>query len=165
MTSPKILIAGIGNIFLGDDGFGVEVVRRLADRAWPPGIRVADFGIRGFDLATALLDPHDLVLLVDAVQRGGKPGTLYLLEPGAVPDGPPSFEGHGMDPAQVLRNVRAMGGSPGRVLVLGCEPESFGDPEAGRMGLSAPVAAAVDGALQMIESTLNKALEERAAHA
>lgn len=161
MTTPKILIAGIGNIFLGDDGFGVEVVRRLAGRSWPEGVRVADFGIRGFDLACALLDPHDLVVLVDAVQRGGKPGTLYLMEADTRPEGPPSFEGHGMDPAQVLRNVRAMGGSPGRVLVVGCEPESFGDPETGAFGLSGSVSEAIGTAIEMIE----QALEERAAHA
>jgi hydrogenase maturation protease len=151
MTSPKILIAGIGNVFLGDDGFGVEVVRRLAGRSWPAGVRVADYGIRGFDLACALMDPYELVVLVDAVQRGGKPGTLYLLETETMPEGAPSFEGHGMDPAQVLRNVRAMGGSPGRVLVVGCEPESFGDPETGATGLSRSVEAAVSGAIDMIE--------------
>jgi hydrogenase maturation protease len=165
MNAPRILIAGIGNVFLGDDGFGVEVVQRLDGRSWPAGVRVADFGIRGFDLACALMDPHELVVLVDAVQRGGKPGTLYLLEAETMPDGAPSFEGHGMDPAQVLRNVRAMGGSPGRVLVVGCEPESFGEPETGRMGLSASVAAAVDGALGMIESEVQRILEEHAAHA
>ena len=156
MTEARILLAGVGNVFLGDDGFGVEVVRRMADRSWPAGVRVADFGIRGFDLACALLEPQDLVILVDAAQRGRKPGTLYLMETETMQEGPPSFEGHGMDPAQVLRNVRAMGGSPGRVLVVGCEPESFGDAETGRMGLSAGVARAVDGAIEMIESLLAK---------
>jgi hydrogenase maturation protease len=158
MTAPRILVAGIGNVFLGDDGFGVEVVRRMAERPWPAEVRVADFGIRGFDLACALLEPHDLVILVDAVQRNGTPGTLYLLEAETIPDGPPSFEGHGMDPAQVLRNVRAMGGTPGRILVLGCEPESFGDLDAGRMGLSARVARAADEAIDMIDSLLTKEL-------
>jgi len=158
MTAPRLLVAGIGNIFLGDDGFGVEVVRRLAGRELPSGIRVVDFGIRGFDLASALLEPHDLVILVDAAQRGGNPGTLYLMEPEMTQDGVPSFEGHGMDPAQVLRNVRAMGGSPGRVLVVGCEPESFGAAETGRMGLSETVARAVEEAVEMIGSLLSKEL-------
>ena len=148
----KILIAGVGNVFLGDDGFGVEVVRRLAGRRFPPGVRVADFGIRGFDLACALQEPLDLVLLVDAVRRGSAPGTLYLLEVGGADGGPVDFQGHGMDPAQVLRNARAMGDVPGKVRVIGCEPESFGDPETRAMGLSPAVEAAVAGAVEMIEA-------------
>lgn len=150
-----ILVAGVGNVFLGDDGFGVEVVRRLAGRL--PGVRVADFGIRGFDLAMALLEPHELVVLVDAVRRGGEPGTLYVLEVGDAP-GPTDFAAHGMDPAQVLRNVRAMGGSPGRVMLVGCEPGDFG--EMGR--LSPTVEAAVDEAARMVESLVRR---EVAAHA
>ncbi|MGH7848434.1 MAG: hydrogenase maturation protease, partial [Candidatus Binatia bacterium] len=77
MTPAKILVAGIGNIFLGDDGFGVEVARELAKRKLPESVRVVDFGIRGFDLAYALLDGYDLTILVDAAPRGGLPGTLY----------------------------------------------------------------------------------------
>ncbi len=161
MTDPRVLVAGIGNVFLGDDGFGVEVVRRMANRPLPPGVRVADFGIRGFDLAMALLEPRDLAVLVDAARRGGRPGTLYLLEV-EEESGPADFAGHGMDPAQVLRNVRAMGGAPGRVFVVACEPESFGDPETGRMGLSASVEAAVEEAIGMVESLLKR---ELAAHA
>jgi hydrogenase maturation protease len=148
----KILVAGVGNVFLGDDGFGVEVVRRLAGRRLPPGVRVADFGIRGFDLACALQEPLDLVLLVDAVRRGSAPGTLYLLEVDAPVAGPVDFQGHGMDPAQVLRNARAMGSVPARVRVVGCEPASFGDPETGATGLSPAVEAAVAGAMDMIEA-------------
>jgi len=153
----KILIAGVGNVFLGDDGFGVEVVRRLAGRRFPSGVRVADFGIRGFDLACALQEPHDLVLLVDAVRRGSAPGTLYLLEVGEADGGPVDFQGHGMDPAQVLRNARAMGGVPSRVRVVGCEPGSFGDPETGAMGLSPAVEAAIAGAMEMIEAQVTHA--------
>lgn len=151
MTERKVLVAGIGNIFLGDDGFGVEVVRRLAGRL--SGARVADFGIRGFDLAMALLEPQDLVVLVDAVRRGGEPGTLYVLEVDDAP-GPADFAAHGMDPAQVLRNVRAMGGSSGRVLLVGCEPGDLG--EMGR--LSPAVEAAVDGAIEIVESLVRKGL-------
>src|ERR1700756_1973684 len=79
--SSKILIAGIGNIFLGDDAFGSEVARRLMRRTWPPEVRVEDFGIRGFDLAFALLEAYKLTILIDAVPRGGAPGTLYRIEP------------------------------------------------------------------------------------
>jgi hydrogenase maturation protease len=150
-----ILVAGIGNVFLGDDGFGVEVARRLSGRL--PGARVVDFGIRGFDLAMALLEPHELVILVDAVRRGGAPGTLYVLELGEE-SGPGDFAAHGMDPAQVLRNVRAMGGSPGRVLLVGCEAESFA--EMGR--LSPAVEAAVEGAIDLVKTLLKR---EAAAHA
>jgi len=150
-----ILVAGIGNVFLGDDGFGVEVARRLVGRL--PGVRVIDFGIRGFDLALALLEPHELVILVDIVRRGGDPGTLYLLEI-QEESGPGDFAAHGMDPAQVLRNVRAMGGSPGRVLLVGCEPENLGEMDR----LSAQVEAAVNEAVGMVESLVKR---EAAAHA
>ena len=148
----SVLVAGIGNIFLGDDAFGVEVVRRLGQRPLPEGVRIIDFGIRGFDLAHALMDCADsTAVLVDATPRGGEPGTLYLLE--ASPDDhEPVVETHGMDPATVLRTVRALGGAPPRVLVVGCEPASVDLDDDGQMGLSAPVEAAVDEAVQMIES-------------
>jgi hydrogenase maturation protease len=147
-------VAGVGNIFLGDDGFGVEVVRRLASRSLPQGVRVADFGIRGFDLAMALLEPQDLVVIVDAARRGQAPGTLYLLKPEAGPAAPAAVEAHGMVPAQVLGTVRSMGGSLENVVLVACEPETFGEPGAGAMGLSAPVDAAVEDAIGMIESLL-----------
>ena len=155
MSEPRVLVAGIGNVFMGDDGFGVEVVRRLAGRL--PGARVADFGIRGFDLAMALLEPHDLVVLVDAARKGATPGTLYLMELGED-SGPADFAAHGMDPAQVLRNARAMGGPPSRVVLVGCEPGDFA--EMGR--LSPAVEAAVDEAARMVESLVRR---ELAAHA
>ena len=148
---PRILVAGIGNIFLGDDAFGVEVVQRLAGRPLGPGVRVVDFGIRGYDLACALLEPRDLVILVDAVRRGGKPGTVYLMEIEEVPAGPVDFQGHSMDPAQVLRNARAMGGVTARVLLVGCEPTDCEE-----MRLSDPVEAAVEEAIAMIESLVKR---------
>jgi hydrogenase maturation protease len=151
----SVLVAGIGNIFLGDDAFGVEVVRRLAERALPDGVQVVDFGIRGFDLANALMDSDGTAVLVDATPRGGEPGTLYLLE-ASVDSGEPAIEPHGMDPATVLRLVQALGGRPPRVLVVGCEPAAFGLDEEGQMGLSPPVAAAVDEAVHMIESLVSK---------
>ena len=146
----SILVAGIGNIFLGDDAFGVEVVQRLAHRPLPCGVRVADFGIRGFDLAQTLVDASDtVVVLVDALPRGGDPGTLYLLEPG-IDDSTPEIETHGMDPANVLRLVRAFGGQPPRILVVGCEPSTTELDPQGQIGLSPPVEAAVEEAIRLI---------------
>jgi hydrogenase maturation protease len=163
MTNPPVLIACIGNIFLGDDGFGTEVARRLAQRPLPPGVILKDFGIRGLDLTYALLDPYELVILVDACSRGGEPGTVYLVEPDPAAadsqDAPPThLEAHDMNPANVLRMVRSMGGTFSRVLIVGCEPADLGSEEEGRLGLSEPVAAAVDQALFMIEMLVAKAL-------
>jgi hydrogenase maturation protease len=161
-THSRILVAGIGNVFLGDDAFGVEVVRRLAERPQPEDVQVADFGIRGFDLALALLDPRELTIMVDAAPRGGEPGTLYTIEPeipvpdlirpGNGVDADPTL--HGLDPVKVLRLAKTMGGPLGRVLVVGCEPKSFGEELEGHMGLSEPVAAAVDGAIASIEAII-----------
>jgi hydrogenase maturation protease len=163
----RILVAGIGNIFLGDDAFGVEVVRRL--EVLPASVLVKDFGIRGFDLAYAIMDGYETVILVDATPRGGKPGTLYVIEPDArelesINAGPDSFEAHGLNPLKVLALVRAMGGEFNRILVVGCEPESLGDDEdGGRMGLSAAVEAAIPEAVKMIESLIAKLLAEKSA--
>jgi hydrogenase maturation protease len=156
-TPPRILIAGIGNIFLGDDAFGSEVARRMMSRPLPDGVRVVDYGIRGLDLAYALLDEPDATILVDAVPRGGPPGTLYLIEPDPVAPvepthGDPVIEGHAMDPVRVLRMAAAMGGRPRRVLVVGCEPASLGSDDDPAMGLSPPVEAAVNQAIGLIDS-------------
>ncbi len=162
MTPPRILIAGIGNIFLGDDAFGVEVAQRLMRRPQHPGAQVTDFGIRGLDLTYALLDGCEVAILIDAMPRGGTPGTLYLIEPD-VAAGEASagvaFEGHSMDPVKVLRTVAAMGGRLGRVLVLGCEPTPSTDDDDMSMGLSPPVSAAVDEAVSMVESLVHQLLE------
>jgi hydrogenase maturation protease len=164
---PRILIAGIGNIFLGDDAFGVEVVQRLAERTWPANVDVVDFGIRGFDLTMALLEDIDLVILVDAASRGGAPGTLYVIEPEPVePDEPEPtramLDPHSLDPVKVLQLVKAMGGKPGRVLVVGCEPESVGSDLDWDVtpGLSEPVQRAVDEAILLIESLVGEANRE-----
>ena len=122
---PRILVAGIGNIFLGDDGFGVEVAQRLMRRPVADGVRVVDFGIRGFDLAYALMDDYDSVVLIDAVPRGGVPGTLYTIEPDLSALDPSTWEDaavetHGMNPMKVLGLVKAMGGQPKRLFVAGC---------------------------------------------
>jgi hydrogenase maturation protease len=156
-TNPRVLIACIGNIFLGDDGFGVEVARRLADRVLPPGVILKDFGIRGFDLTYALLEPWDLVILVDACPRGGDPGTVYLLLPDPLEPASSDGDGvrvdtHAMNPVNVLRMVRLMGGTPNRILIVGCEPADLGSDEEGKLGLSEPVAAAVAEAAILIET-------------
>jgi hydrogenase maturation protease len=162
MTQPHILIAGIGNIFLGDDGFGSEVARQLARRRLPDEVRVVDFGIRGFDLAYALLDGYEVTIFVDATPRGGEPGTLYTIEPDlselVKTDAPPAIvETHGMNPMKVLAMVKAMGGEFKRILLVGCEPETLG-PEEGLMGLSEPVEAAVDEAVRLVESLVAEIL-------
>ena len=157
--SKRILIAGIGNIFLGDDGFGVEVVRRLADREWPEGVQVKDFGIRGMDLAYALQDEYELVVFVDATPRGGEPGTVYLIEPEVEDDGNVSLDTHGMDPVKVIKLSRALGARPTRTLVVGCEPQVVlggEDYDEMLMELSKPVRAAVDEAVKLVESLVEE---------
>jgi len=156
---PIILIAGIGNIFLGDDAFGIEVVRRLADVDLPESVRVADFGIRGFDLAYSLQDSYETTILVDACPHGEVPGTLYVIEPDlkALDDPEAVVEAHAMNPMNVLRMARAMNIKVKNVLLLGCEPETLGGEE-GQMGLSAAVEAAVDHAVKLLESIINRIL-------
>jgi hydrogenase maturation protease len=171
MTLPsldrsRLLVAGVGNIFLGDDAFGVEVVQRLARWPLPKGVRVVDFGIRGLDLAYALLDPYEAVILVDATPRGGQPGTLYVVEPErgpAVPpaEGGPLIEMHNMQPDRVLRLVAAMGGQIQRLLVVGCEPEMPADDQDLPAEMSAPVRAAVDQAVLLVESLVKQLLVGR----
>jgi len=158
---PRILVAGIGNIFLGDDGFGVEVVKRLAARELSSEVRVADFGIRGFDLVYALQDGYETTILVDACPQGQLPGTIFVLEPD-LSDGDSQQQSnvvdtHGMNPVNVIRMARAMNAPLNRVLVVGCEPESLGGEE-GRMGLSRPVESVLDEAVRMIESLLARIL-------
>ena len=152
----KVLVAGIGNIFLGDDAFGVEVAQRLATRPLPEGVKVVDFGIRSYDLAYALMDDWDLVILVDALPGDGKPGTLYVMEPELPADGetPVSLDAHTMNPVAVLQLVSALGGKVGRMLVVGCEPASVEPDAGGEMGLSVPVSAAVDEAGRMVEELI-----------
>src|SRR5262249_4154851 len=143
MSQRSILIAGIGNIFLGDDAFGCEVLKHLVQREWPENVLVADFGIRGFDLAYTLLDGFNLTILVDATSRGEVPGTVYTIEPelselDTLDAATIIVETHGMNPLKVLSLVKSMGGQLKNVMLVGCEPETFG-PEEGLMGLSEPV--------------------------
>ena len=161
---PIILVAGIGNIFLGDDGFGVDVARRLATRKLPAEVRVTDFGIRGFDLAYALQDGYETTILVDACPRGETPGTLFVIEPDLKalddPEAPQAVvEAHSINPMSVLRMARAMNIEPKNVLLVGCEPASLGG-EQGEMGLSAPVERAVEDAVKLVESLIEKILNK-----
>jgi hydrogenase maturation protease len=160
----RILIACVGNIFLGDDGFGVEVARRLSLKTLPPGAVVKDFGIRGFDLAYALMEPQELTILVDACARGFEPGTVFLLEPDPLDEAQHGVEPHGMNPMNVLRMVKSLGGTTGRVLIVGCEPAELGSEHDGQFGLSQPVEAAVDQAIAMIESLVSKVLDGEPVH-
>ena len=165
MTQPRILIAGIGNIFLGDDAFGSEVARRLAGRALPDEVRVVDFGIRGFDLTYALLDGYEVTILIDATPRGEAPGTLYTIEPDLNEVDNPEAEGmmietHGMNPLKALSMVKSMGGEFKRIFLVGCEPAPL-QSEDGHMGLSEPVEAAVDEAVKVVESLVREILAEK----
>ena len=159
MNHKRILVAGVGNIFLGDDGFGVEVVKRLAGRELPAGVEVKDFGIRGMDLAYALQDDYELVVFVDATPRGEKPGTVYLIEAEIEEDGEVALDTHGMDPVKVIKLSRALGAKPTRTLVVGCEPQvvlSGEDYDEMLMELSEPVQAAVEEAVKLVESLVKE---------
>jgi hydrogenase maturation protease len=153
----RLLIAGVGNIFLSDDGFGVEVARRLATEPLPDWVQVTDYGIRGMHLAYDLASGYDAAILVDATKRGGQPGTVYVIEPElpARQSGPPDmaslgsnpmFNAHGMQPDVVFGMLTMLAEKDKDLLVVGCEPATvdYG------MGLSEPVAAAVDEAVKVV---------------
>jgi hydrogenase maturation protease len=153
----RTLVACLGNIFLSDDGFGVEVARRLASEDLPEGTRVTDYGIRGMHLAYDLAEGWDATILVDAVQRNGEPGTVYVIEPERQPDTDGDgtsagltesmlFDPHGMQPDVMLGMTGMLGAEAGQVLVVGCEPASVAEG----IGLSEPVAAAVDEAARVV---------------
>ena len=149
-AAGRVLVAGIGNVFLGDDGFGVEVVRRLDPATLPAGVDVADYGIRGVHLAYDLLDGrHRTVVIVDAVPLDDPPGTLAVLQADPTGGGAP-MDAHGMHPAAVLALLHDLGGSVDRVLVVGCAPAEVAE----RMGLSEPVAAAVDAAVRLVSEVV-----------
>ncbi|MFD7919300.1 hydrogenase maturation protease [Streptomyces sp. NPDC059740] len=150
----RTLVAGVGNVFLGDDGFGVEVARRLREVPLPGHVEVVDVGVRGVHLAYQLLDGYDTLVLVDATCRGSAPGTLHLLDVDDAEEGRPVaavLDGHRMTPDAVLALLATLcsgtgAARPRRVWVVGCEPATV---EEG-IGLSAPVAAAVEGAVRMV---------------
>jgi hydrogenase maturation protease len=157
----SVLVAGVGNIFLGDDGFGVEVARRLSADLLPENVRVADYGIRGIHLAYQLLDGYDTLILVDAVSRGEPPGTLFVIEPDLTrpASGDPLMDAHDLDPASVLRLVRHLGGRLDRVFVVGCEPQRTEEC----IGLSAPVERAVDEAARMVRKLVDDSWQTKTA--
>ncbi|MGA9883302.1 MAG: hydrogenase maturation protease [Candidatus Acidiferrales bacterium] len=159
----RALVAGIGNIFLGDDAFGVEVARRLSERGVPEGVCVQDFGLRGFDLACALCEPWDLVILVDAASRRGQPGSVYLIDPdlnGKKDNSEVFSDPHGLNPIHAIQLAKTMGTITARVLLVGCEPISF-ESEGQVAALSAPVAAAVETALETIDRLIGEFQEPR----
>jgi hydrogenase maturation protease len=156
--TPRILVAGIGNIFFGDDGFGVAVAMRMANTRLA-GVTVRDFGIRGMDLVFALHDGYDAAILVDAMPRGGEPGTVYVIVPDADASaaGAAAFNAHGLDPVRVLQLARSLGSVPERIVVVGCEPETVTPGESpgdALVTLSAPVEAAVGEAVQVVDKLI-----------
>jgi hydrogenase maturation protease len=149
MSSRRTVVAGVGNVFLGDDGFGVEVVRYLAGTPLPDGTELLDVGVRAVHLAYELMAGCDLLILVDASARGQPPGTVSVLDVegvDAVATAPPVLDVHGLAPDGVLALVRQLGAAPGRTLVVACEPADL----APGMGLSAPVRAAVPAAARLV---------------
>jgi hydrogenase maturation protease len=154
--SARLLVAGVGNIFLRDDGFGSEVARALAGERID-GVRIEDFGIAGLHLGYELVAGYERAILIDIAQRGGAPGTLYVIEPDLAAPGPPP-DAHRMDLQNVFAFVRTLGGDPPAIEIVGCEPL---DVDEG-IGLSEPVAAAIEPALALVRRRIALALAERA---
>jgi hydrogenase maturation protease len=173
MSRPsKILVAGIGNIFLGDDAFGSEVARRLMNERLPPEVRVIDFGIRTYDLAYAVMDGYDVTILVDITAQGQAPGTIYLIEPDLKEAGSPGSGGassypadgnladaHSMNPARVFQMLRHFGNSLGKVYLVGCEPAIL-EVEDGKIGLSERVEKSVPQAIEWLKMLVDDLLKE-----
>lgn len=158
----QVLVAGVGNIFLGDDGFGSEVARRLAQRPLPDRVRVVDYGIGGIHLAYDLLAGVDLLVVIDALPRGVEPGTVSLVEVVTDDDlAGGTVDSHAMDPATVFASLRSLGGTVPPTVIVGCEPADTGE----RIGLSPPVAAAVDPTIEQILTLLDERVDERPAAA
>ncbi len=156
--AARILVAGLGNIFLGDDGFGSEVARRLARRSWPAGVTIGDFGVRAYDLQLALQAGHDAAILVDITSRGGPPGTLYWIDPNVAAGSPRVMcDPHAMDPGRTLALVASLGPLP-RMRILGCEPARIADDAFG-LPLSDAVEQAIPAALTMIEVLIGEWLD------
>jgi hydrogenase maturation protease len=154
----RILVAGVGNSWLRDDGFGGEVARRLSARTMPSGVAVMDAGTGGLDLAYEVMRGYDALVIVDVSQQGGEPGTLYVMEPdeesvdGNIADGE-AINPHGMDPKTVLRFVKSIGAWPGRVVVVACEPADVSDLG---FGLSEQVQGALDRAVELVVETVDE---------
>src|SRR4030088_10544 len=154
----KVLVAGVGNAWLRDDGFGGEVARRLEERELPDGVAVMDVGTGGLDLAYEVMRGYDALVILDVSRQGGEPGTLYVMEPeedsvqGSIEDGD-VINPHAMDPQTVLRFVKSVGAWPGRVVVIACEPANV---EQMGWGLSEPVQEAVERAVDLVVETVDE---------
>jgi hydrogenase maturation protease len=156
----RILIAGIGNMFLADDGFGVELAQRLATHDFPDSVTVADYGISGMHLAYDLMTGYDTTILLDATARGDEPGTVTVVELDEnhpFSGGQSAVDAHGMQPDAVVELLTLLGGQPGRMILVGCEPAEVTD----RIGLSAPVTAALDGAARAVIDLVDHELAVR----
>jgi hydrogenase maturation protease len=156
----KILLAGIGNIFQGDDAFGCEIIRALAAETLPAGVTAVDYGIRSYDLAYALNDDYDAVVLIDAAGQGKEPGSVYLmqLDPGKLSEmDQGSVDPHAMNPVSVIQMAQSFGVIKSSLYLIGCEPENLGG-EDGAMGLSERVEGALPQALQLTRSLLAELL-------
>lgn len=152
--SNGVLVAGIGNLFLSDDGFGSEVARRLAGTRLPDSVRVVDYGIRGMHLAYDLLEGYDALVVVDALPGTGKPGDLTVLAVGAEDLGDAELDAHGMAPVSVLASLGRLGGVLPPTFVIGCQPADVSEG----MGLTPAVAAAVDRAVSLVHEVLTEQL-------
>ncbi len=163
MSKPsKILVAGIGNIFLGDDAFGSEVTRRLTGEALPTEVCVTDFGIRSYDLVYALMDGYDTTILVDIIAQGQPAGTVYLIEPdlNQLDQADEKLaDPHSMSPVRVLQMLKTCGTSVGKLYLIGCEPAIL-EAEDGHIGLSEIVEGAVPRAIELIKSLVGELLKE-----
>lgn len=154
----RVLVAGVGNSWLRDDGFGGEVARRLSARTMPSGVAVMDAGTGGLDLAYEVMRGYDALVIVDVSQQGGEPGSLYVMEPdeesvdGNIADGE-AINPHGMDPKTVLRFVKSIGAWPGRVVVVACEPADVSDLG---FGLSEQVQGVLDRAVELVVETVDE---------
>ena len=162
-VKKRVMIAGVGNMFMKDDGFGCEVIKKVSHKKFPEGVEIRDFGTGGLKLAYDLMKGYDGLILVDASARGEKPGTLYVIEPkeeevdGNLENGT-IIDPHGSDPATVLRFVKSVGAWPAKVLIVACEPENVEDFE---IGLSEPVNAVLDQAATLVEEMVKEIYSER----
>ena len=159
----RILIAGIGNIFLGDDAFGCEVARELSARALPPEVTVRDFGIKSYDLAYALAEKYDAIVLVDAAPRGDPPGTTYLMEiePWGLTELDAEItDAHTMSPVNALKMAQSVGPVTAKIYLVGCEPAKL-EADDGEIGLSEPVQRAIPQAVELVQGVLSQELARR----
>jgi hydrogenase maturation protease len=155
-VKKRVMIAGIGNMFMRDDGFGSAVVKKIMNKQFPEGVEVKDFGTGGLKLAYDLMKGYDGLIFLDTSARGEKPGTLYVIEPDEkdfsndLEQGGP-IDPHGADPVTVLRFVKSIGSWPAKVFIVACEPETVEDFE---IGLSEPVNKAIDTAIEMVDDII-----------